>query len=217
MKFLEARVYQSRRGSSCSRVFGLASTAGLTNCLWMASSKAPSTPFCHCLLTNAPRLPLPDTCLLPTFCSVLSDGLLCIRAWLTMSCFISTAAGSPASDRVVSHSQLWSVSKLPNAFSSLPALDWDYCAKNCVLFSQSSPYSTTDMNGGCFSFAVAVMLWRYQAMFYFYQYFFLNDIQVCFKMEGSSILQIYSDCGWKGMFGNLLSNQRIEQHSIWAF
>lgn len=56
-----------------------------------------SPPFCHCLLTNAPRLPLPDTCLLPTFCSLLSDGLLCILAWFTVSCFISAAAGSPAS------------------------------------------------------------------------------------------------------------------------
>lgn len=101
MKFLEAHIYQSRQGSSCSRVFGLASTAGLTNCLWIASSKAPSTPFCHCLLTNAPRLPLPDTCLLPTFCSLLSDGLLCILAWLATSCFICPAAGSPASHRVI--------------------------------------------------------------------------------------------------------------------
>lgn len=70
MKFSEAHIYQSRRGSSCSRVFGLASTARLTNCLWIALSKAPSTRFCHRLLTNVARQPLPDTCLLPTFCSL---------------------------------------------------------------------------------------------------------------------------------------------------
>lgn len=137
MKFLEAHIYQSRRGSSCSRVFGLASAARLTNCLWIASSKAPSTPFCHCLLTNAPRLPLPDTCLLPTFCSLLSDGLLCIISWLTMSRFISTAAGSPASHRVIPHSQLWSASILPNAFS-LSSFELGLCCKRFVLFSQFS-------------------------------------------------------------------------------
>lgn len=115
MKFSEAHIYQSRRGSSCSRVFGLASTVRLTNCLWIASSKAPSTPFCHCLLTNALRLPLPDTCLLPTFCSLL-DGLLCILAWLTMSGCISAAAGSPVSHSVVPHSPPSSASISPNAF-----------------------------------------------------------------------------------------------------
>lgn len=91
-------------GSSCSPVFGPGfSSRALTNCLWIASGrkKAPSSPLCHCLLTNAPRLPLPDTCLPSTFCSAPSDGLLCILAWLTMSCFISTAAGSPASHRLV--------------------------------------------------------------------------------------------------------------------
>lgn len=41
----EAHIYQSRQGSSCSWVFGLASTACLTNCLWIAPSKAPSTPL----------------------------------------------------------------------------------------------------------------------------------------------------------------------------
>lgn len=116
MKFSEAHIYQSRRGSSCSRVFGLASTVRLTNCLWIASSKAPSTPFCHCLLTNALRLPLPDTCLLPTFCSLLSDGLLCILARLTMSGCISAAAGSPVSHSAVPHSPPSSASISPNAF-----------------------------------------------------------------------------------------------------
>lgn len=119
MKFLEAHIYQSRQGSSCSQVFGLASTAGLTNCFWIASSKAPSTPFCHCLLTNASRLSLPDTCLLRTFCSLLSDGLLYILAWLTRSCFICRAAASPASDRVESKSQLWPVSKELNSLSDI--------------------------------------------------------------------------------------------------
>lgn len=116
MKFWEAHIYQSRRGSSCSQVFGLASTVRLTNCLWIASSKAPSTPFCHRLLTNALRLPLPDTCLLPTFCSLLSDGLLCILARLTMSGCISAAAGSPVSHSAVPHSPLSSASISPNAF-----------------------------------------------------------------------------------------------------
>lgn len=97
------------QGSSCSRVFGPASTARLTNCLWIAASKAPSTPFCHRLLTNAPRPPLPDTRLLLAFCSPISDGLLCILARLTVSWFLFEAAGSPAFDRVLSKSQLYGV------------------------------------------------------------------------------------------------------------
>lgn len=44
MKFFEAHIYQSRQGSSCSQVFGLTSTARLTNCLWIVASKAPSIP-----------------------------------------------------------------------------------------------------------------------------------------------------------------------------
>lgn len=148
MKFLEAHIYQSRQGSSCSRVFGLASTAWLTNCLWIASSKAPSTPFCHCLLTNAPRLPLPDTCLLPTFCSLLSDGLLCILTRLTMSCSISTAAGSPSSHRVIAHLQLWSESILLEPFSPLYLWTWDYFAKAlCCFHNSASKLPMNCMNG----------------------------------------------------------------------
>lgn len=76
-------------------------------------------PFCHHPLTNALRLPLPDTRLLPTFCSPLSDGLLCILARLSVSGRIAAAAGSPASHRVVPHSPPSSASISPNAFPPL--------------------------------------------------------------------------------------------------
>lgn len=73
-------------------------------------------PFCHRPLTNALRLPLPDTRLLPTFCSPLSDGLLCILARLSVSGRTAAAAGSPASHRVGPHSPPSSASISPNAF-----------------------------------------------------------------------------------------------------
>lgn len=63
---LGAHVYQSWWGSSCSPVFGLTSTAVLTNCLWIAWSNP--LPFCHCLLTNVPMQLFPDMAD-PTFCS----------------------------------------------------------------------------------------------------------------------------------------------------
>lgn len=40
-------VYQSWRGSSCSTGFGLASTAGLTNCLWIARKRDPRRTHTH--------------------------------------------------------------------------------------------------------------------------------------------------------------------------
>lgn len=66
---LGAHVYQSWWGSSCSPVFGLTSTAVLTNCLWIAWSTTPLL-FCHSLLTNVPLLLFPDMAD-PTFCSSL--------------------------------------------------------------------------------------------------------------------------------------------------
>lgn len=153
MKFLEAHIYQSRQGSSCLRVFGLASTAGLTNCLWIASSKAPSTPFCHCLLTNARRLPLPDTCLLPTFCSLLSDGLLCILAWLATSCLICAAAGSPASHRVIYR-----------------AHSYDLCP-------------TCQMPFSLFSFELGLLCTRKLCSVFFLWILWMEGTRFCFKLQ----------------------------------